>query len=240
MAYSTEGRNDAERDVLARLREGDAYGRAAVPPRHMVTGCADKYEGHHDYLPLYAWLLGGVLDRPGARLLEIGVDGGHSLVMWLKAFPGLHVHGSDITLARWRQNRDLFRLCEEDAKRLSLTECDSTRDVRAHFPEGTPQFDVILDDGSHDPWDQKSTLAQFWPLLKPGGVYVIEDVHAFGAQPPFIRDFLVEELGAKAFKACSWAESRQLTGRQEIRGQRADDVQSIGIHRDVCWVYKEP
>ena len=35
---------------------------------------------------------------------------------------------------------------------------------------------LIIDDGSHKPRDQAATLKNLWPLLAPGGVYVIEDV----------------------------------------------------------------
>jgi len=38
-----------------------------------------------------------------------------------------------------------------------------------------PEVDVIIDDGSHLPSHMWYTLQQLWPLVKPGGYYVLED-----------------------------------------------------------------
>ena len=38
------------------------------------------------------------------------------------------------------------------------------------------KFDVILDDGSHVPEHQILTINKLWDLVKPGGVYIIEDI----------------------------------------------------------------
>ena len=43
---------------------------------------------------------------------------------------------------------------------------------------GGPQFDVIIDDGSHASQHQQVTLNTLWHFLKPGGLYVIEDLHS--------------------------------------------------------------
>ncbi len=40
---------------------------------------------------------------------------------------------------------------------------------------GSP--DIILDDGSHVSDHQKISFETLWPLLKVGGLYVIEDLH---------------------------------------------------------------
>jgi hypothetical protein len=38
------------------------------------------------------------------------------------------------------------------------------------------QYDIIIDDGSHIPTMQLETMKGLWQALKPGGIYVIEDV----------------------------------------------------------------
>lgn len=38
-------------------------------------------------------------------------------------------------------------------------------------------FDVIIDDGSHHSSDVMKTFAQYFPLLRDGGIYVVEDLH---------------------------------------------------------------
>ena len=39
------------------------------------------------------------------------------------------------------------------------------------------EFDIIIDDGWH--WDeaQRKTLVNFFPYLKEGGIYIIEDIY---------------------------------------------------------------
>jgi len=39
------------------------------------------------------------------------------------------------------------------------------------------QYDVIIDDGYHASKHQQITLSILWHYLKPGGIYVIEDLH---------------------------------------------------------------
>ena len=39
------------------------------------------------------------------------------------------------------------------------------------------QYDIIIDDGYHASKHQQISLSILWHLLKPGGVYVIEDLH---------------------------------------------------------------
>jgi hypothetical protein len=43
---------------------------------------------------------------------------------------------------------------------------------------GPQSMDLVVDDGSHLMRDQQQTLALFWPLLRPGGCFVMEDVHS--------------------------------------------------------------
>ena len=39
-------------------------------------------------------------------------------------------------------------------------------------------FDVIVDDGSHAPADVRGLFMQLFPLLKPGGIYAVEDLNS--------------------------------------------------------------
>ena len=42
-------------------------------------------------------------------------------------------------------------------------------------------FDIIVDDGSHASYHQQLTMLKLFPLVKSGGLYIIEDLHW---QPP--------------------------------------------------------
>ena len=57
----------------------------------------------------------------------------------------------------------------------------------------TGQYDIIIDDGGHNPTAQLVSLQGLWPALKSGGAYVEEDVHVRGSSairvllPPGLR-----------------------------------------------------
>ena len=57
-------------------------------------------------------------------------------------------------------------------------------------------FDIIIDDGSHDPMDQEKSFNILKGQMNTGGVYVIEDIicfahnkHFFLKQHPYCRSY---------------------------------------------------
>lgn len=96
------------------------------------------------------------------RVLEIGVDHGGSLQLWSRAFPSAQIVGLDI-------NPDCKRF-EED--RISVVIGDQT-DTSLLATLG--EFDVVIDDGSHDPAHQAITFTEMYPRTKM--IYLIEDCH---------------------------------------------------------------
>ena len=49
---------------------------------------------------------------------------------------------------------------------------------RRVMADGTlPAPDIVIDDGGHTPEQQRVTLEELLPRIRPGGVYVCEDVH---------------------------------------------------------------
>ncbi len=93
---------------------------------------------------------------------------GASLRAWKDFFPKGQIHGMDVAAD-----------CMLSEQRIATHLCDSTCPASVlawtqEHPDLT--FDVIVDDGSH--WDlhQLATLQHLFPLLKPGGYYIIEDV----------------------------------------------------------------
>lgn len=121
---------------------------------------------HHGYHRFYPWFLSPFRRGP-VRLLEIGIDQLGSVRLWRRYFPaGVELHGID---------RDEKQF---DDRAVQLHAVDQSDAAALHrFASGidTP-FDVIIDDGSHIPHHQLLTLGIIWKLLRPGGVYIIEDV----------------------------------------------------------------
>jgi hypothetical protein len=153
----------ADSSLLTPLR--DVPGAVMTPypvgktpaPRAYDTDKVDQ-----GYMPSY----NHIADQLGtaARVCEIGVLGGGSLVTWQDLFQHGTVAGVD-------------------------------QDPRAHWPPGTIRivagqddpalpsmlrkyadaWDLIVDDASHDGDLTAATFGLLWPLVSPGGFYVIED-----------------------------------------------------------------
>ena len=130
------------------------------------------------------------------RVLEVGVFFGASLRMWRDYFPSAHVVGLDTFSGVdgwtnvWGDGRratfpDADRFLREWRRgmhpRIQLlvgnqSDEHSMRDVVRRL-QGSPPFDIIVEDGSHLNHDQQTNLVQLLPLLVPGGLYILEDLH---------------------------------------------------------------
>lgn len=133
----------------------------------------------HSYTPFYYELF---KDRPVKRLLEIGVETGASLRMWRDFFPEAIIVGLDIDRQTIFMEGRIYTLIGDSS------DAESARE----FGNAAP-FDIIIDDGEHDPESQYLTWRNFFPLLEHGGTYVVEDVRAVLDKWPWgqsaIREF---------------------------------------------------
>ncbi|MDP9877015.1 glycosyltransferase involved in cell wall biosynthesis/uncharacterized coiled-coil protein SlyX [Variovorax boronicumulans] len=105
------------------------------------------------------------------RFLEIGIQNGGSLEIWSEFFPhALKIIGCDI-------NPDCAKLVYADS-RISVVVGDAnTDDVEAKVVAISPEFDLIIDDGSHTSRDIIRSFARYFSRLKDGGLFVAEDLH---------------------------------------------------------------
>src|SRR6185437_14396738 len=134
--------------------------------------------GIHDYTRWYDQMWGRQRLEP-VKFLEIGVQSGASLRMWEEFFPNGKIVGMDIDP----------RCKALESKRVSIiigSQDDSAiRDQLAvNHPKG---FDIIIDDGSHVSEHMEKSFDLYFPLLKPGGTYVIEDLHC-SFSPQYLGD----------------------------------------------------
>ncbi len=102
------------------------------------------------------------------HVLEIGVHSGGSLEMWRDYFgPNCHVYGVDIV--------DECKVYENDWTKIFVGD-QADREFWRIFKEQVPALDIIIDDGDHHPEQQIVTLEEMLPHLRPGGVFLCEDV----------------------------------------------------------------
>jgi hypothetical protein len=129
----------------------------------------DKADPQRLMLPAYDHHLAEARERE-ITLVEIGVLDGSSLRMWRDYFPRGNINGIDISpaAAQHEDKRNRIRVfigSQEDTAFLTKV-IDET---------GRP--DVVIDDGSHLAQHQINSLLALWPLVKPGGWYIVEDIH---------------------------------------------------------------
>jgi hypothetical protein len=125
----------------------------------------DKVE-RHGYHRFYPWFLREFRGRP-IRLLEIGIDQLGSVNLWRTYFKaGLELHGID-------RDKKTF---EDSSVHLHKVDQSKLAELKRFVESTKDGFDVIVDDGSHIPEHQLQTLESLWPILSPGGVYILEDI----------------------------------------------------------------
>lgn len=121
----------------------------------------DKSSIYHNYLHFYESVLPKEIDD----ILEIGVKDGASLKMWIDYYPMANVFGMDINKMPFIEDAILIR---NDATK---------KEVLKKTFSYVPSFDIIIDDGSHLCSHQRKSFDIYWNHLRPGGFYIIEDVH---------------------------------------------------------------
>ena len=123
------------------------------------------------YLPYYDGRFGDLRDSPIA-LLEIGVQNGGSLETWAAYFANAtKIIGCDI--------EPKCGLLEFEDPRIKVVVGDANEAVTLNtIRELAGSFDIIIDDGSHRSHDIINCFLGYFCLLKPGGLYIVEDTHA--------------------------------------------------------------
>ena len=121
------------------------------------------------YFDLYERHFSRFRGQSEIHLLEIGIYSGGSLGMWREVFgPSCHVHGVAIEPACRTYAREGVSIHIGD---------QGDRAFWTRLRRELPPLDIVIDDGGHLPEQQIVTLEEALPLLKPGGVYVCEDIH---------------------------------------------------------------
>jgi len=134
----------------------------------------DKEEPH-GYLPDYLQL--AEIAGPAAVVCEVGVLHGDSLDMWRELFPAGTVIGVDRDPGcRWPPGTHRVLAAQDDPGLAAM--------VTACAPGGC---DLIVDDASHIGHLTAAAFTSLWPLVKPGGFYVVEDWADPWVSPELLR-----------------------------------------------------
>jgi len=138
---------------------------------------SDK-NSRHSYAQIYENLLS---KKAAPRILEIGIGSlnsfpyagikpGCSLDAWRKRYPASFIVGADIDPESVNEVSEIAYLVDQTDS--------SSLDALSRNLKEYGLFDLIVDDGFHDPHANIQTLIQMLPHLSEDGSYIIEDVHA--------------------------------------------------------------
>jgi hypothetical protein len=131
----------------------------------------DKCQGHW-YTQHYQRYFAPVR-KARLNLLEIGIGGyanskmgGESLRMWKAYFRDSRIVGIDI------EDKRHFTESRIDIRQCDQTDAESLKKLSEEYGG----FDIIIDDGSHINEHVLATFHILFPILREGGLYVVEDV----------------------------------------------------------------
>ncbi len=119
------------------------------------------------YFPIYHRHLSKFIGKE-VNVLEIGVYSGGSLKMWKEYFGDkCMVYGVDI--------EESCREHEDESTRIFIGDQGDPA-FWEQFLRKVPAVDVVIDDGGHQAYQQIATLRALLGHIRPGGVYLCEDV----------------------------------------------------------------
>jgi hypothetical protein len=134
---------------------GEYVPKSIYPTVYYPRYATDK--GEHNYIKYYSEWFAKYQDEE-INLLEVGVERGFSIYLWKSYFTKGKVYGMDIN----------------DGGNFK---CDSTDKKAVDEQLGDLKFDIIIDDGDHNPESQIKTYKNLKNRLNDGGLYIIEDIH---------------------------------------------------------------
>lgn len=173
----------------------------------------DKGSDRHDFCRVYEQLFEPLRDQ-AVVIVELGVASGCSLRMWAEYF----THPDTVIVGI-----DRYQGALNSPPRVTQYVADQTEIPAELSP------DIVIDDASHLSSKTIGSFQAWFPLLKPGGIYAVEDVHtsydpAWGGQ---------HEANENPDLAPA-ANVRGQTAMQFLK-RLADEVQSRVYTADLDW-----
>ena len=183
-----------------------------MPSRMSFVDCLKPYEAvntdkgtdkntTHSYGPVYDQLFQPHKES-AKRILEIGVSGGFGLLAYADYFQHAEIFGLDIS--------DNCASSVKAHPRVHLTFGNALDKSIVDSVEGP--FDIIIEDASHFPDHQLQHFFDFAHKVKPGGLYIIEDINDQNAD--WLRQQL-HPLGQSMGFTLEWLDLRPIKSRYD-------------------------
>ena len=176
---------------------------------------SDKWK--HGYTILYDKLFTPIRNDK-ITLLEIGVLNGASMRMWSAYFPNAKIIGLDI------------KIVDERIPGVVILQGDQTdKDALVEMGQDFGPFDIVIDDGGHTMNQQQTSLGALFQFVKPGGCYVIEDLHT-----SFRRTYNIP------IQTTTWKMIKKFQARGRIRSPSIDKEDQLFLEAQIqeCVVWR--
>lgn len=131
-----------------------------------LAGGTDKGMHDHGFVEVYERFFFQYRHKQ-IRILEVGIYNGDSLKLWSNYFSQASIFGIDI-VPKPDYGEQIKTYVADQADRTQLQKFIDTYGG---------DFDIIIDDGGHSMQQQQVSFGFLFPFVKPGGYYVIEDLH---------------------------------------------------------------
>lgn len=155
-----------------------------------------------------------------STILEFGVFKGTS-IRWLRQmFPNAEIFAVDILPLQpeWPTGAGINYLTADQNDRAGI----------ARLLQGLHRnFDLVIEDGSHIPQHQAACLAVTFPLVRSGGLYILEDLQTSHPQHPFYRENCVPGT-PDSLNLLLWVEHLRATG-QSLNPDDAERLSAPGL-----------
>lgn len=128
----------------------------------------------HNYVGSYERLLEPYRNK-SVDVLEVGVQYGGSSLLWQDYMPNAKLAFVDIQDQMYQTIKDKlnFERCKYYIMDAYIDE--SVKKLTDDFSEG---FDVMIEDGPHTLESQIIFIQKYLPILKKGGIMIIEDIQS--------------------------------------------------------------
>jgi hypothetical protein len=197
----------------------------------------DKFNDFHNYQSLYCDLFRPLRENH-IKMLEIGFGCGHHIAgasakLWNKYFTNLDYYAMDYMD---RNNNATVTKCANDfikenpnwLKHIWLGDQENKTFLKKLVAEYGQEFDIIIDDGGHRSSQIIASFEILWPIVAPGGYYIIEDM----AVAPEFADIVSKWIRLIG--------NGQDTGRipGDMNSRIPKDVKMIGCAFQICYLRK--
>tara|TARA_B100000073_G_scaffold212343_1_gene176499 strand:+ start:767 stop:1630 length:864 start_codon:yes stop_codon:yes gene_type:complete len=136
----------------------------------------------HNYSTLYEHHFSKFRFKKKVKILEIGSLFGSSAASFLKYFHNAEIYCLDVNPFQIKYiSKNMKKIYFNSANRKTVSDISNYFDC---------EFDIIIDDGSHNKKDQIVTLNYFLPKIKNKGLYVVEDTCEYIKLPKLNDDKL--------------------------------------------------